>query len=147
MVHTAAFKQLIERMTAAIVNGDAAAAAACFTADGVYHDHFYGEFAGRAAIMSMVTDRFHRDASDFEWHVVDPCSDGALGYAYYDFAYTSRIPGTEGRRVRWPGILRCRLHQGLIEHYDEIFDRGLAMVQLGFPDERIVKSLRRAAAR
>ena len=146
MSHSADFEQLIRRMAAAIVHGNAAAATACFTPEGVYHDHFYGAFAGREAIERMITDCFYRDAADFDWQILDPCSDGVLGYARYDFAYTARIPGSEGRRVRYPGMLLCRLHRGLVAHYSEIFDRGLALVQLGFADARIVKSLRRAAS-
>jgi hypothetical protein len=35
----------------------------------------------------------------------------------------------------------------LIEHYREAFDRGVALVQLGFPAERIRRILERAAAK
>ena len=41
------FSDLIVRLTQAIVRGDGAAAAACFTDDGVYHDAFYGAFGDR----------------------------------------------------------------------------------------------------
>ena len=42
-------------MTSAVCAGDAQAAAECFTSDGIYHDGFYGEFAGREAIGRMIT--------------------------------------------------------------------------------------------
>ena len=61
---------LLESMAAAICKGDAEAAAACFTPRGVYHDGFYGEFAGRAEIARMVRDFFHRDARDFAWRMM-----------------------------------------------------------------------------
>jgi hypothetical protein len=35
----------------------------------------------------------------------------------------------------------------LIEHYREAFDRGVALVQLGFPAERIRRILEQAAAK
>jgi uncharacterized protein (TIGR02246 family) len=140
---SAAFRALIERMTQAICRGDGAAAAACFTPDGTYHDGFYGEFRGRAAIREMIEQYFHRDARDFDWKLEDVVSDGRLGYARYDFSYVSKLTGAEGKRVAFVGISRCRLRDGLIERYDEAFDRGPVLVQLGFPPERIAKSLAR----
>lgn len=49
------FTALLKRMTSAVCAGDAQAAAECFTSDGIYHDGFYGEFAGREAIGRMIT--------------------------------------------------------------------------------------------
>ena len=132
-------------MTSAICAGDARAAAECFTPDGVYHDGFYGEFAGREAIAGMVAGLFHRDAKDFEWQLSDACSDGRIGYARYRFAYVSKIAGSEGRRIGFKGISFCTLEEGLIRRYSEIFERAPVLAQLGFGDERILKSVRRQA--
>jgi hypothetical protein len=140
-----AFEELLTRMTAAICRGDVGSAAACFTADGVYHDGFYGEFSGREAIARMVTDFFYRDARDFEWQVSDACSDGRVGYARYRFSYTSKIPGTEGRRIGFSGISFCVLGGKHIRRYIEIFERAPVLAQLGFADERILKAVRRWA--
>ena len=96
---SATFAELLERMTSAICAGNAQIAASCFTPDGVYHDGFYGEFTGREAIASMITERFYRDASDFVWRVSDACSDGRIGYARYRFTYVSKIPGSERRQI------------------------------------------------
>ena len=41
------FAHLITRMTQAAVAGDGAGVAGCFTADGIYHDVYYGAFRGR----------------------------------------------------------------------------------------------------
>jgi len=139
------FGALLTRMTQAICQGDGTAAAACFTADGTYHDGFYGAFTGHARIREMVEAYFHRDARAFWWHWADPVADGAHGYARYDFGYTATLAGAEGRAVRFAGISHCLLRDGLIAHYGEIFDRGPIMVQLGFTDERIMKSLRKVA--
>ena len=38
-----------------------------FTEDGVYHDVFYGAFAGREKIAEMIDDWFYRTAEDFRW--------------------------------------------------------------------------------
>lgn len=140
-----AFRQLIERMTRAIARGDGVAAAACFVSDGIYHDAFYGEFVGPAAIAGMVVHQFHGNAKDLVWSVHHAIADGDLGYASYDFSYTSKMAGSEGRRVSFAGMSRCALRGGLIARYDEIFERGLALAQLEFPEARIMKSLRRWA--
>lgn len=138
-----AFHALLIRMTSAICTGDAEGAAACFTPNGVYHDGFYGEFAGRVEIVRMLRDFFYRDARDFEWTLADAVSDGRMGYARYAFSYTSKIAGAEGRRAGFPGISCCRLEGGLIARYEESFERAPVLVQLGFPGERILKSVRR----
>lgn len=140
------FRALIERMTQAICRGDGIAAAACFAPDGVYHDGFYGEFRGRDAIRGMVENHFHANARDFSWVLSDALSNGSLGYAYYDFSYTSKLPGSEGVRVFFSGVSRVRLKDGLISQYGEVFDRGMALVQMNFAPERITKSLTRWAA-
>jgi len=140
------FRALIERMSQAICRGDGAAAAACFTADGSYHDGFYGEFRGREAIRDMVENHFHANARDFSWTLSDALSDGGLAYARYDFSYVSKIAGSEGKRIFFSGISQVRLKDGLIAHYGEIFDRGVALAQMNFAPERIAKSLARWAA-
>ena len=139
------FESLLERMTVAICRGEADAAAECFTSDGAYHDGFYGEFRGRAEIARMVREFFHRDACDFEWKVFDAVSDDRIGYARYEFSYVSRIAGSEGRRVGFPGISCCELESGLIRRYGEIFERAPVLVRLGFADQRILKSVKRWA--
>ncbi|MEW6690667.1 MAG: nuclear transport factor 2 family protein [Pseudomonadota bacterium] len=139
------FQALLSSMTRAICAGDGAGAAACFTPEGVYHDGFYGEFAGRAAIARMVTDYFHRDARNFEWKLLDCLSDGRIGFARYAFRYVSKIPGSEGRAAGFGGIAFCELESGLIRRYGEEFDRAPVLARLGFADERILKSVRRWA--
>jgi ketosteroid isomerase-like protein len=143
---TSEFRALLERITQAICRGDGAAAAACFTPDGIYHDGFYGEFRGREAIRDMVENHFHANARDFAWTLYDALSDGSLGFAHYGFSYTSKIPGSEGVRVFFAGISHVRLQDGLAAHYSEVFDRGVALAQMNFAPERIAKSLARWAA-
>lgn len=142
---SAGFRALLERMTQAICRGDGDAAAACFTADGSYHDGFYGEFRGRAKIRGMVEAHFHAHARDFSWTLSDALSDGSLGYARYAFSYISKLPGSEGVRVFFAGIAQVRLQDGLISRYSEMFDRGVALAQMNFAPERIAKSLARWA--
>ena len=42
---------------------------------------------------------------------------------------------------------RFEIVDGLIRRYDEVFDAGMALVQLGMPAERIAKILARLSAR
>lgn len=138
-----AFQELVVRMTSAICREDPETAAACFRSDGVYHDGFYGEFAGREAIVHMIRDFFYRDARDFEWQISDACSDGRIGYTRYRFSYVSKIPGSEGRCISFPGVSFYVLEGDLIRRYDEIFERAPVLAQLGFADERILKAMKR----
>jgi ketosteroid isomerase-like protein len=138
-------RELLERMTQAICRGDAEAAAACFVESGVYHDGFYGEFRGRAAIADMVRRHFHGAAKDFSWSMSDAVAEGDCGYASYDFSYVSKMPGSEGRRAGFSGMCKVRMKDGLIERYEEIFERAQVLARLGFADERILKSVRKWA--
>lgn len=139
------FADLTKRFCdAACMSG--AALAVCFTEDGVYHDGFYGDFAGRDAIAGMIEQYFRRDAEDMVWEMDEPVRDGDIGYARYRFGYTSRIPGCEGRRVIFTGMSRFLLEGDLIKHYMEIFDGSVGMIQLGFSAERIASRARKSAA-
>ena len=140
-----AFETLLARMTSAICRGDADAAAACFTPEGLYHDGFYGEFRGRAEIARMVREFFCRDARDFDWKVSGAVCDGRIGYARYEFSYVSKIPASEGRQVGFSGISCCELEGGLIRRYGEVFERAPVLAKLGFSGERILKSVKRWA--
>jgi ketosteroid isomerase-like protein len=139
------FQALLERMTQAVCCGDAEAAAACFAESGVYHDGFYGEFRGRAAIADMVRRHFHGNAADFSWKLSDVVAEGDRGYASYEFSYVSKMPGSEGRRAGFSGMCKVRLKDGLIERYEEVFERAQVLARLGFADERILKSVRKWA--
>jgi hypothetical protein len=139
------FADLLADFAAAIVANDGAGLGALFTADGTYHDEFFGAFTGRRAIAGML-QRFHDTGRDYRWEWQEPLSDGKTGYARFRFSYVSRVAGSEGRPVMFPGISRFLFKNGLIAHYAEAFDRGVAMVQLGFPAERIKRVLDKAAA-
>jgi ketosteroid isomerase-like protein len=137
------FAALVTEFTAAVEAGDGTRLARLFTEDGVYHDTFYGEFKGRAAIKDMLEKRFWGDAKAFKWEAYEPVSDGRLGYCGWNFSYTSSQAGSEGRRVVVEGMSRFRLRDGLIEHYGEKLDAGMALAQLDFAPERLAKLFRR----
>ena len=90
--------------------------------------------------------RFHDTGRDYRWDFIDPISNGATGYARFRFSFASRLPECEGRPVVFEGISCFAFSDGLIARYREAFDRGVALVQLGFPAERIKRILENTAA-
>ena len=137
------FGRLLQRLTAAAERGSGRDFAACFTADGVYHDYIYGDHRGREEIAHMLEDLFHRDAADYRWQMFDPLSDGRIGYAWSLSSFTSRIPEFAGKRVVIDGMSRFELDGGLIRDYSESVNGGVAMAQLGVAPERMAKVLRK----
>jgi SnoaL-like protein len=142
---TRCFAELLTRFAAAVEVNDGAGLARLFTEDGVYEDGFFGSYGGRTGIAAML-QRFHDTGSSYLWEFLDPVSDGATGYARFRFSYASRLPESVGRPVLFEGISCFRFRGELIARYSEAFDRGVALVQLGFPAERIRRILDRAAA-
>ncbi len=141
-----AFVELLKRFAAAVQGNDGAGLAALFTADGVYEDGFFGPHAGRAAIAHML-QRFHDGGREYWWEFVEPVCVGDTGYARWRFSYASRRAGVEGQAVLFEGISRFALRDGLIAQYYEVFDRGLALAQQGYPAEGIASVSAKAAAR
>jgi ketosteroid isomerase-like protein len=137
---------LLGAFSRAVCKGDGRALGALFAEDGVYHDGFYGEFKGREAIGDMLEKLFHRDGRDFFWRFEPPVASGDTAFARFRFGYVTRIPGHEGRKVAFDGISEFRLKDGLIARYSEMWDLGVAMTQIGFAPERIVKALQKRVA-
>ena len=139
------FRGVLDRFTAAVEAGDGAALGALFTENGIYHDTFYGAFAGRRAVAVMLEERFWGDATRFLWDMYEPVFDEAegRGYARWVFSYTSTMEDSAGRRVVFDGMSAFLLRSGLIEHYREVFSAGVAFLQLGMSPERSDKILRR----
>jgi hypothetical protein len=140
-----AFNNLLNAFTAAVEENDGRRLAMLFTEDGTYEDGFFGAHTGREAIAAML-QRFHDTGRDYRWEFIDPVSDGATGYARFRFSYASLLPESAGRPVLFEGMSCFHLRHGLIVHYREAFDRGVALVQLDFPAGRIRRILERAAA-
>src|SRR3954470_4206721 len=140
------FADLLAAFTQAVVANDGSGLGALFAEDGIYADEFFGAHQGRAAIAAMLT-RFHDTGSDYRWDFFEPVSDGSAGYARFRFSYRSTLPASAGKPVMFEGISRFFLREdGLIQHYAESFDRGVALVQLGFPADRIRRIIEKAVA-
>jgi len=139
------FCALLDSFVDAVAAGDGPDFAHLFTEDGVYVDGFYGAFEGREAIADMLEVHFHGAAKNFRWRMYDPVDNarGTLGYARYLFTYVSTLPESMDKRVVFEGMSRFEMRDGLIAHYSEVFDKGVALSQLDFPHARIGKSLDR----
>ena len=108
-------------------------------------------------IVARVLAGFYRGGRAFRWTFHDAVAVGTRGYARYRFSYTSTAPEaqagcegqaaheTQGARVCFDGIACLELDagSGLIRHYSEVFDRGMALAQQNFAPERIAKIGRR----
>ena len=139
MTTSAELQALLDRLSGAAIAGDAAAFAACFTPDAIYHDYIYGDHRGRADIERMLKDYFLRDAKDYRWNFFDAVCDGDKGYAWSLSAFTSTVPEFAGRPVLIDGMSRFRLERGLIAEYWESVNGGIAMAQLGVAPARMAK--------
>jgi ketosteroid isomerase-like protein len=117
-----------------------------FTEDGVYHDVFYGAFAGRAKIAELIDDWFYRTATDFRWDMHSPVSDGQTLYARYTFSYRSTLPEANGARAMFEGVSIMTLRDGRILEYHEVANTAPAFVQLNFAPERIAKIVAKQGA-
>lgn len=137
---------LLDSFCRCVERRDGGGFARLFTEDAVYHDVFYGDFAGRAGIADMIDDWFYRAARDFRWDMVQPVSDGATLYARYLFSYVSTLPEAEGKRVGFEGVAIMQLRDGLIRDYREVANVGPAFVELNFAPERVCKILAREGA-
>jgi ketosteroid isomerase-like protein len=130
----------------AVERRDGKAFAALFTEDGVYHDVFYGAFAGREKIAEMIDDRFYRMANDFRWDMHAPVSDGSTLYARYTFSYRSTLPEAAGARAMFEGVSIMKLRGGLIAEYHEVANTAPAFVDMNFAPERIAKIIAKQGA-
>lgn len=136
-------QDLVRAFTKAAEDRNGAAMAALFTEKGMYHDVFYGAFEGRPRIVELIDDWFYRHARDLRWDMFDPVSDGRNLYTRYVFSYVSTVPEAQGRRVMFEGVSLMRLEGGLIAAYREVANTGPALLDMGFPPERVAKILTR----
>jgi limonene-1,2-epoxide hydrolase len=135
------FKEIVTAFGAAVEAGDGTALANLFTEDGVYHDMFYGPFKGREAIKGMLEGIFHRDATDFRWELLDPVTNGRIGYAHWLFSYTGKTEHIRGKRVVFDGVGIFFLKDGLIERYEDISNSVVPLKAMGVPQAVIDRQI------
>jgi steroid delta-isomerase-like uncharacterized protein len=123
---------------------DVAALVACFTADGSYHDTFFGGHTGPAGLRAMF-ERMFREGRDYRWTMETVVETESGAAAEWSFGYTvsDAIPRSAGRAVRFRGMSLFEKRDGKIAAYRESFDLGAALLQLGFSPEAMAKTIRR----
>jgi len=121
--------------------------ASLFCEDAVYHDLFYGAFAGRTKIAAMIDHVFYKDATEFRWDVLDPITDGRTLYSRYAFSYKSLLPEARGKRAMFEGVAIMTIRDGRIAEYREIANPGTAFVDMSFAPGRIARILEREAGK
>lgn len=134
------FETMLEKFSACVAANDGAGLAALFTPEGTYDDYFFGVHTGRAEIAAMLA-HFHEGGELYRWEFYEPLSDARIGYARYRFSYRSKVPGSAGKPIVFEGMSVMHLQDGLIAKYAEVFDRGTAFVQLGFPAGKVARLL------
>jgi ketosteroid isomerase-like protein len=137
---------LLRAFCGAVEQHNGKAFAELFTEDGVYHDVFYGAFAGRAKIAELIDDWVYRTATDFRWDMHTPVSDGETLYARYTFSYRSTLPEAKGARAMFEGVSIMRLRDGKIASYHEVANTAPAFVDMNFAPERIAKIVAKQGA-
>src|SRR4249920_3993285 len=138
--------EMLKAFCVAVEEHNGAALASLFTEDGVYHDVFYGAFAGRAKIAELIDDWFYRTATDFRWDMHAPVSDGHTLYARYTFSYRSTLPEAKGARAMFEGVAIMQLRDGKILEYHEVANTAPAFVDINFAPERIAKIVSKQGA-
>jgi steroid delta-isomerase-like uncharacterized protein len=123
---------------------DVSALLDCFIESGRYHDNFFGEHAGRAALRAMFERMFH-EGRDYRWTMDTVVETPARSAAEWTFRYvvTDAIPRSAGRKVGFRGMSLFELENGKIAAYREYFDTGAALLQLGFTPDSLAKVLAR----
>jgi ketosteroid isomerase-like protein len=137
---------MLDAFCGAVEQRNGAAFADLFTEDGIYHDVFYGAFAGRERIAAMIDDWFYRTATDFRWDMHTPVSDGETLYARYNFSYRSTLPEAKGARAMFEGVAIMTLRDGKIAGYREVANTATGFVDMHFAPERIAKIVARQGA-
>jgi uncharacterized protein (TIGR02246 family) len=137
---------LLRAFCDAVEQHDGNAFADLFTEDGVYHDVFYGCFAGRTKIAEMIDDWFYRTATDFRWDMHAPVSDGHTLYARYTFSYRSTLPEAKDARAMFEGVAIMQLRDGKITEYHEVANTAPAFIDIKFAPERIAKIVAKQGA-
>lgn len=135
---------IVKDFEAAFNRGDVAGLLACFTPDATYTDNFYGAHTGSDALRAMF-ERMFREGREYVWTMETVVETDERAAAEWSFSYvaTEAVPRSAGRRVRIRGMSTFELREQRIAAYREVFDTGVALLQLGFAPESIVKVLRR----
>jgi steroid delta-isomerase-like uncharacterized protein len=124
---------------------DVDALVACFTPGATYTDTFFGPHTGTEALRAMFARMFH-EGRDYSWVMDTVVESPSAAAAEWTFGYvvTDAIPRSAGRRIGFRGMSLFELENGRVARYREYFDKGAALLQLGFKPESLAKVLARS---
>ena len=137
------FPEMLNAFKVAVETGDAEAFTALFTADATYEDSVYGTFTGHAELKRMLRDIFHQDARGFRWEMCDAVREGNIGYVNYRFSLQSAHPDAAVERALLKGCAQFIFKDGLISVYKEWTSVAGTLMQLGVPDNVVLRFLKR----
>ena len=135
---------LVQKFAAAFNRRDVDGLLACFTPAATYRDTFYGEHGGHPALRAMFERMFH-EGKDYRWTMDAVIESPGRAAAEWTFSYvvTDAVPRSAGRQIRFRGMSLFDLEGDRIAAYREYFDKGAALLQLGFAPASIAKVLAR----
>jgi steroid delta-isomerase-like uncharacterized protein len=133
-----------QQFAAAFSRHDVEGLVGCFTADAAYHDLFYGPHRGHDELRKMF-ERMFTEGREFTWSMDSVAQSDGLEIAEwtFDFVVSDAIPRSAGRHLHFRGVSVFELRDGRCSAYREYFDRGAALVQLGFPPNSLWRTLSR----
>jgi steroid delta-isomerase-like uncharacterized protein len=116
----------------------------CFTDDATYHDLFYGQFRGHDELRKLF-DRMFTEGSDHVWTIDAAAEEPGLVMAEwtFDFVVSDAVPRSAGRRLHFRGVSVFDLQDDRCRAYREYFDKGAALVELGFRPDSLWRTLSR----
>src|SRR6266705_5563955 len=96
---------IVQDFARAFNRQDVGALVACFTEAATYHDTFYGEHRGHAALRAMFERMFH-EGREYAWTMDVVVEDERRAAAEWTFSYvvSNAVPRSAGRKVRFPGM-------------------------------------------
>jgi steroid delta-isomerase-like uncharacterized protein len=135
---------IVQAFADAFNRQDVDALLACFTPTATYRDTFYGEHGGHAALRAMF-ERMFREGREYRWSMDRIVEAPGRAAAEWTFGYvvTEAVPRSAGRHIRFRGMSLFELDDGRVTAYREYFDKGAALLQLGFAPESMAKVLAR----
>lgn len=116
----------------------------CFTPDATYHDQFYGRFRGHDELRKLF-DRMFTEGRDHVW-AIDRAAEGpgiVMTEWTFEFIVSDAVPRSAGRHLSFAGASIFEVEDGRCRAYREYFDRGAALVRLGFQPDSLWRTLSR----
>ncbi len=103
-----------------------------FTPDAVYHDLFYGRFAGHPGLRELFA-RMYAEGTAHEWTMTQVAQSQTCTIGEWRFAFTlsDAVARGAGRTLRFTGVSVFDTREGRCHTYREYFDRTAALLAIG----------------